>query len=124
MNDGNTHWYLCVIDMMEKEARVYDTLPRSRLNQKRLNDVKHMVFRLEICYSFNVLSSNYFLPYICLCYHHPQMTYLSYLFKDSTFTSLFGKPMCGLDECKVVVPERVPLQANGYDSISLLYLVM
>ena len=69
MNDGNMHWYLCVIDMMEKEARVYDTLPRSRLNQKKLNDVKHMVFYLQICYSFNVFSSNYFLPYICVCYH-------------------------------------------------------
>lgn len=68
MNDGNTHWYLCVIDMMEKEARLYDTLPRSRLNQKRLNDVKQMVIRLQICYSFNVFSSNYFLPYICLCF--------------------------------------------------------
>ena len=116
MNDGNTHWYLYVIDMMEKKARVY-TLSQSRLNQKRINDVKHMVFQLEICYSCTVFSSNYFLPYICLCYHLQQMSYLSYLFKDSTFTSLVGKPMCALDECKVVVSEKVPLHANGYDSI-------
>ncbi|XVF09477.1 hypothetical protein REPUB_Repub07fG0096600 [Reevesia pubescens] len=84
MNDVNKHWYLCVIDMMDKEARVYDSLPRTKSNLKRINDVNHMI------------------------------SYCSRLFKDSTFTSLVGKPVWELDECKVVVPERVPSQGNGH----------
>ena len=43
MNDMNKHWYLCVIDMLDKKAKVLDTLSRTEGNKKRVSDVTHMV---------------------------------------------------------------------------------
>ena len=43
MNDMNKHWYLCVIDMLDKETKVLDTLSCTEGNKKRVSDVTHVV---------------------------------------------------------------------------------
>ena len=46
MNDNNLHWYLCMIDVLECEVVLLDSMPLTD-NNRRLIDVKKVVSYLD-----------------------------------------------------------------------------
>ncbi|KAK9014957.1 hypothetical protein V6N11_006092 [Hibiscus sabdariffa] len=85
INEGNEHWYLCVIDMLHMEAKLLDSLPLRRGNTER----RKVVARLISC--------------------------CETLFKDPLMISTLGSLVVPFEDLKIVVPEGVPFQSNGYD---------
>ncbi|WRX19777.1 Ulp1 protease family [Theobroma cacao] len=57
MNDSNMHWYLCVLNLKEKVIKVFDSLPLSRGETRRLNAIKKVVAYFEKLFEGTLFAS-------------------------------------------------------------------
>ncbi|WRX13225.1 Ulp1 protease family [Theobroma cacao] len=57
INDSNMYWYLCVLNLKEKVIKVFDSLPLSKGETRRLNAIKKVAAYFEKLFKGTLFAS-------------------------------------------------------------------